>query len=211
MRKKFDCLIKKKFRKKNLIQILLIFLLVSVLLISYAKRESKFNLYDDFLFFKFFNQIQNSENQSTEKINKYFFSVEYKNTTFQTASLLNTVNEKTLVNRKIAPGCSGEFQIIMVSNYKISYRIKFENMNQKPENLKFKIKDSNNDSNSLNELEKNLVGKLEAKKEKEISLQWKWEYEIGNIENMKDTADGKNISNYNFKIYVIGEGGEENV
>ena len=65
----------------------------------------------------------------------------------------------------------------------------------------------------MQDLEVALKGVIDANDEtKKISIpiQWKWEYETGNDERLRetedreDTEDGKMLQNYNFDIIVTG-------
>ena len=44
--------------------------------------------------------------------------------------------------------------------------------------------------------------KLNNKKQKEIIINWKWEYNNSNEGNKQDTADGMKIKEYNFDIDI---------
>ena len=55
---------------------------------------------------------------------------------------MDTIDKKTLVKEKIAPGTKGHFEIILISNRDINYKVIFENLNEKPQNLVFSIKGS---------------------------------------------------------------------
>ena len=114
----------------------------------------------------------------------------------------DTINKNTLINEKIAPGTSGGFEILLETNQKINYQIKFRSKNEKPQNLNFQIEGEDRKYNSLEELEQTLKGEIEENKI--ININWKWEYEIGKNENKQDTEDGKKLKQYQFEIYAIG-------
>ena len=101
-------------------------------------------------------------------------------------------------------GTSGEFKIILKSDYNIKYAIDFKSKNEKPQNLVFYIKGKDKKYNTLEEMAKELHGKIQ--KEERIIVKWEWEYE--NVNNQKkdiqDTKDGEKLSNYKFIIYAIG-------
>ena len=40
---------------------------------------------------------------------------------------------------------------------------------------------------------------------KVVKINWSWDYENNQVENIQDTKDAKNIANYNFNINVVGE------
>ena len=120
-------------------------------------------------------------------------------------NLVDTINPKTLVKERIAPGTQGHFYIILKSNKNSKYNVRFVSKNTKPKNLKFYKENDKKSYNSLEELENELVGSLEPYKDKIIKINWKWEYSMNNIKDLEDTKDGQFIRKYNFNIYVIGK------
>ena len=118
---------------------------------------------------------------------------------------MDTINSKTLINEKIAPGLEGTFDIILKTNANSKYYIKFENQTEKPKNLRFKDLNSQKETNTLEELEEVLVGNINREDVKKVSIYWFWPYESDENEDIQDTKDSKNIGKYIFDIYVIGE------
>lgn len=144
-----------------------------------------------------------------EDPHRYIFDVEFENLVSSDINLPSTMNAKTVSKSKIAPGVNGEFSIIistMNSTVDMKYSVKFEDItNEKPVNLKFKIKGTNSEFSTLQELEQYLKGNIEKQTEKEIVIEWQWAYEIDDTQDTIDTKDGRNLSNYKFRINVNGE------
>lgn len=149
-----------------------------------------------------------------EEKNTYVFDVNFKNisSTSEEISLPNTMKAESVAKNKIAPGVQGEFSIIIStknSTVDMKYSINFENItNEKPNNLLFKIKGQEKEYKSLQELEKELIGKAKKHSETEIIIEWYWPYEIENdkgTQDIIDTSDGKKLESYRFKINVNGE------
>ena len=149
-----------------------------------------------------------------EEKNTYVFDVNFKNisSTSEEISLPNTMKAESVAKNKIAPGVQGEFSIIIStknSTVDMKYSINFENItNEKPNNLLFKIKGHEKEYKSLQELEKELIGKAKKHSETEIIIEWYWPYEIENdkgTQDIIDTSDGKKLESYRFKINVNGE------
>lgn len=152
--------------------------------------------------------------QGTADIANWSFKVNDNEDKIQTISLKSTVNNETLVNNKIAPGTEGSFQIKLDatgSEVGINYAIKFENETQKPTNLKYIYEEKSFDS--ITELQQFLTGTInvnDESKTKTITIDWKWPYETGNtIEEIKkndiiDTENAKQISNYTFDVIISG-------
>ena len=209
----------KKVFKFISIKILVIFLIFSVILlcIKILKNSKDFSGFqEDIIFFKLFDnantQDESSKKQNTNKTNyevstvpQYRFEVKYENIKLQDINLANTVNYDTLIKEKIAPGTSGNFNLILISTQDIDYQVKFESKNEKPKNLKFFVDGMKQEFNSLEELQQILQGHLYAKEEKIIKINWKWDYENSDIGNRQDTEDSKNIFQYNFEVKVLGK------
>lgn len=149
-----------------------------------------------------------------EKKNTYVFDVDFKNISSESGeiSLPNTMKAESVAKNKIAPGVQGEFSIIIStknSTVDMKYSVNFENVtNEKPSNLWFKVKEQEKIYNSLQELEKELVGKAKKHTENEIIIEWYWPYEAENDKDNQDvidTTNGKNLESYKFKIKVNGE------
>lgn len=144
-----------------------------------------------------------------EDQHKYVFDVDFENIVSSDISLPATMDAKAVTKNKIAPGVNGEFSIIistMDSTVDMQYSIDFEDItSEKPNNLKFKIKGTNNEYSSLQELEKYLKGIALKETEKEIVIEWRWPYEIDEEQDTIDTDNGRNLSNYKFRIKVNGE------
>lgn len=152
--------------------------------------------------------------QGTADIAAWSFKVNENEEKLQTISLKSTINNSSLVNNKIAPGTEGEFQIKLDatgSEVGINYVIKFENESQKPTNLKFTY--GGKTYNSLKNLQQDLTGTINANDEnkvKAITVGWNWKYETGNTaqeiasNDLIDTQDAKQMTNYTFDIIVTG-------
>lgn len=125
-----------KKTKKKIILILAIFILVIILF--FYKKYSNNLFQDELIFFKLFS-CEQKENTVISENKKYYFNVSYKNIDFKNIYLADTIKSNNLIKEKIAPGTEGEFEIILQSNKKINYQIRFKSTNEKPKNLKFSI------------------------------------------------------------------------
>lgn len=186
---------KKKDNNSKIISILiLIFIIILISLYSITQKEN-LNFQDDLIFFKLWSLPKKSQEESIEEINKktqqYKIKVSNNSVNHKTINLLNTIDTKTLVNEKIAPGTKGNFEIILTSNCTLKYQIELKDKNEKPRNFEFYIKD--------------IEGEIKEGEKKKIPVQWEWKYEINNAENKQDTKDGENIKQYNFEICIIGK------
>lgn len=220
-----------KKRKKTVIIILILCILLIIFIMNSIKYDF---LQEDLLLFQLFssakqtseelnisklesnanNEIANiessasikKESSKTQNPNQtqFIFDVEYKNTKLTDINLLDTVDNKTLVYEKIAPGTSGGFDIVLKSNQQINYKIEFESKNAKPVNLQFYTLDNLQKYNTLEELGENLEGSISKNEEKTIHIFWEWSYETNKDANIQDTIDANNIREYNFLIYVRG-------
>lgn len=174
-------------------------------------------LQEDLLFFQFFNskeqsesilhkekeEIEESSGKET-KIKVIYFDMKNQNKTLKALNLKDTVNNKTLVYEKIAPGTSGRFDILLTSNKDLNYKIEFESKSEKPTNLQFYTSENGKSYHTLEELGEDLTGMVLRKEEKTIPVYWKWEYEISEEQNKQDTLEAEKIREYHFLIYVQG-------
>lgn len=199
---------KRKWKKVFFVIIILLFIFIML-----SKNVKFKDMFDDILFLKDFRRNEkevsaNHMNRTKENdsgVMQYMFEVSWKNTNFNRVNLMDTINSKTLINEKIAPGLEGTFDIILKTNANSKYYIKFENQTEKPKNLRFKDLNSQKETNTLEELEEVLVGNINREDVKKVSIYWFWPYESDENEDIQDTKDSKNIGKYIFDIYVIGE------
>ena len=208
-------------RKKK--QIIIITFIILIMLIFVFKSIKYIFLQEDLIFFQLLNSEKKSNNltkndsnvtqeiSDSRKLNsknlsmkQFTFDVEFKNTKFKDINLYETINQKTLVYEKIAPGTAGNFDIILDSNKKLNYMIQFESKNEKPLNLKFYLSGDETKYDTLEELDDILTGVVSKNEEKVICINWEWCYENDKENNIRDTNDAKEIREYNFLIYVQG-------
>ena len=206
-------------RKTKKRYIIMIIILVCIMLFLINSMKYDF-LQEDLLFFQFFNSQNQSRNTSNIKqkvieekieteetstnIKKIYFHVQYKNRNLKTVNLAETVDNKTLIYEKIAPGTSGRFDILLTSNKDLNYKIEFESKSEKPTNLQFYTSENGKSYHTLEELGEDLTGMVLRKEEKTIPVYWKWEYEISEEQNKQDTLEAEKIREYHFLIYVQG-------
>ncbi len=153
-----------------------------------------------------------------EEQKKYNFDVEFNHIASNDINLTDTISAESVVKNKIAPGIGGSFSIIMnakKSSVDMSYYVKFEDIvKEKPTNLNFQVRGSEKSYSMLQELEKELKGKLNKNSKEEIIIDWQWKYETGEDKNsinendLLDTSEGKYLESYKFKIIVEGEESE---
>jgi hypothetical protein len=187
--------------KKRKLIFIIVCIVLTIFLIYFFTKQSKPQ--EDIIFFKFLGR-QNSEQEQNPEIN---LKVSYNNVEFKDLNLFDTIYSNNSIYRKIQPGTKGEFSILLTSNENLDYSIKFQSKNQKPHNLKFKLKNNENIYNSLENMESKLKGTISKNEKKKITIKWFWEYESN--QDVIDTQDGINIKQYNFTIYTIGGANEK--
>ena len=204
-------------RKKRYVIMFVILVCVIFFIMNFMKYDF---LQEDLLFFQFFNSknqtksIANTNEQEIKEdtnkeetsanIKNISFNVQYQNTKFKALNLTETIDKKTLVYEKIAPGTSGRFDILLNTNKNMNYQIKFESKNEKPSNLQFYTTKESKKYATLEELGETLTGVISENQEKTISIYWEWEYETSKEQNKQDTLESKRIREYHFLIYVQG-------
>ncbi len=186
-------------KKKKIIVIVAI---LSAIVISFLGGQT---------FSKYITEVKGT---GSAQVAMWSFKVYGDNEQTQNVKLASTVDDNTLVDNKIAPGTKGSFSIKIDgegSDVGINYNIKVQNETQKPANLFYTYQGKT--YTDLNELALTASGTINAddsNKVKEILVNWEWPYQTGSDEisksknDVQDTQDGKNISNYTFDIVVTG-------
>lgn len=184
---------------------LFLIIIILIILIFILNTSNKNQKMEDILFLKL---LSNPNLQNDNNINSYEFKVRCKNADFRSINLIETTNNKRLINEKIAPGTDGEFKIILKSNKNLLYKIKFLSKNDKPSNFKFKAYKNNNiiaEDSKLENLSYKLTGEIKKDETIEIKIYWYWDYNINEKEDNQDTNDAQRIRKYKFDIQVVGE------
>lgn len=151
--------------------------------------------------------------EGVANVAKWTFKVNDNESQLQSINLASTVNNETLINNKIAPGTSGDFQIKIDatgSDVGINYKVNFVNEKNKPQNLVFTYDDEKYEN--VTDIAEKLTGIIDAnaeEKEKIINIHWEWPYETGTDDEITnndkiDTENGKNITQYTFDVLVEG-------
>lgn len=183
---------KKISERKIIILLIIIFSIILISLYSIAQKEN-LRFQDDLIFFKLWSNPQKETIGVVNKETKqYKMKVSKQEITHKKIDLWSTIDARTLVNEKIAPGTKGNFEIILTSNSTLKYKIEFRNKNEKPRNFQFYIEEGE-------------TGEIQPKEIKRIPVEWEWKYETNTTENKQDTKDGETIKKYNFEICIIGE------
>lgn len=177
-----------KINRKKIVILILIFIIILFILFKILQSE-KFNFQEDLIFFKIFGvgKIQEEGNEKSE----YEIEVIKGKSNYKEIELLQTIDIKTLVNEKVAPGTKGSFNVFLTSNSDVDYEVEIIDKNNKPKNFKFEINEK--------------VGKIEKDEVKKVEINWEWPYEINVEEDSQDTKDGENIDEFNFEICTIGK------
>ena len=200
-------------RKKRYSIMMIILVCVIFFMINFMKYDF---LQEDLLFFQFLgskSQIEDKINTKKSVVEKeeanintkiMLFDVQYQKTQIKALNLTETVDNKTLIYEKIAPGTKGRFDILLNSNQNMSYKIEFESKNEKPTNLQFYTEEDGKRYVTLEELGENLTGAISENEEKTIPVYWEWKYETSQEHNKQDTTEAKKMREYDFLIYVQG-------
>lgn len=170
-----------------------------------------------YTFAKYYTEI---EGGGIGSIAKWSFIANNSEDTMQKISLVDTANQVSLVEGKIAPGTSGNFDIVIDatgSEVGVDYEVRVAEENNMPTNLIYKVVvDGQTSENytSLKELaEKELKGNIDTlngENTKTIKVIWEWPYETkdvsGNIVgDEEDLANGTSSNlNYEFVLQIIG-------
>ena len=157
---------------------------------------------------KYFTKI---DGEGNAKIARWSFRANNTSTVMEKIQLNNVYNTNILKNKTIAPGTNGSFDIILDAtgaDVSIDYAVTFDNLVNKPTNMKFTY--GNKTSDTLKGLEDVLKGRiaLNDARTKTLTIKWSWDYQTGTTAEEKanndkiDTNDsGKDFS---FDIKVTG-------
>lgn len=197
-------------KKKKILKILLILILIFLFIkMIFFKSLSNSKTIEDFLFFKVLgDNLKVSEDIIDVEEKEYRLNVNYKNIDFRNINLSETINRETLIYEKIAPGTKGSFNIILEANKNSKYKVVFNSIDKKPQNLKFKANINNKEigkANTLEELQKYLIGYIRKDEKIDIRVNWYWEFEDNEENDKQDTKDAQYIKKYQFDINAIGE------
>lgn len=186
----------KNSRKKLLIGVALVVIFLSAIIgITYSK---------------YISQVTGN---GTLEVAKWSFKVNDGTEEFAKIELLDTYNEETLINGKIAPGTSGSFELEIDATgaeVGVMYDVDFKNETNKPTNLKFRHGDQVFDN--IEEYEQyfsDVINADDTNKVRTLTVDWEWEYETGADDEISendaiDTQEGLNALNYTFDIVVTG-------
>ena len=157
---------------------------------------------------KYYTEING---EGSAKIAEWSFKANKSSTKIENITLNNIYDQDKLKQQTIAPGTNGSFDIVLDAtgaDVGIDYSVKFDNLVNKPTNLKFTYNGTT--KNSLEELESLLTGRIlvSDSRTKTLTIEWNWDYQTGTTpEEIKnndkiDTNDaGKDFT---FDIIITG-------
>lgn len=157
---------------------------------------------------KYFTQI---EGKGSATVAQWSFKANNQTNTIANIKLSNTYSQSNIKQNTIAPGTSGQFDIVLDatgSDVAINYEIKFKNSKNKPTNLKFTY--GTKTSETLEGLEDILKGtiNLEDNRTKTITIKWNWAYETGSTADERTNNDKIDTNDagkdYSFDIEITG-------
>lgn len=193
--------------KKRIGIVLVAILLIAVLLVGYTFSKYK----------------QSIEVSTSSTVAKWSFAgkvINSKNSSvLSTISLADTIQTDSVAGKRIAPGTSGEFSVVIDgsgSEVDLDYTVELIEETNKPQNLIFTYNNENynNLSALISEIkedgEKEFSGRiLHDAENKEITynIEWEWPYETtkdGILQDEIDLQDGQNITDYTFTLKITG-------
>ena len=170
-----------------------------------------------YTFAKYYSEIKGGGNGT---IAKWSFVANNSKDTIQTISLVDTANNVSLVEGKIAPGTKGSFDIVIDatgSEVGVDYEVNVAEETNLPTNLLYKVTVDGKTSESYSSLtelaDAELTGNLDTINgdfSKTITVEWEWPYETINENGVTegdaaDLIDGtKENLNYEFLLQIIG-------
>ena len=166
--------------------------------------------------YTFSKYAQSVSIQTSSSVAKWQFAGEIKDSKYSsedtTISLADTVDSDTVADGKIAPGTSGEFEIIIDatgSEVDIDYTIELTEETDKPTNLYFKCDEVQYSSLSelISSIESGTISKNDTDQTVTYTVSWEWPYETyvdDVLQDDVDLVDGQSITDYIFAIKITG-------
>ena len=161
---------------------LIIMLILIIIFLIFYKTPS--NIFEDITIFSLWNENEYVINaKSNDKIQ------------------INVFNQINNQNKKIAPGSSGNFKIKLIKPDETSCTVNIKEITSKPKNLIFML--DGKKYNSITEMQEAINQKLE--KMDYVKINWEWEYDISQEDDLEDTEDGEKAQKYIFEVEAIIE------
>lgn len=157
---------------------------------------------------KYFTKI---DGEGNAEIAKWSFRANNTSTVMEKMQLYKSYSTSILKDKTIAPGTNGSFDILLDAtgvDVAIDYAVTFDNLVNKPTNLKFTYNGTTADS--LQGLEDVLKGRIDLNdpRTKTLTIEWSWAHQTGTTDAEKlandkiDTNDsGKEFT---FDVTVTG-------
>ena len=194
--------------KRKTKKILVIIIVTIIIFIYFFTKTKKIHYSEDIIFFKLFSNSRQQKLNNEVQAYNFKFNSKTKKEISKQINLIDTISQENsyknnIINKKIAPGTKGKFEIRLETNKDITYQVCFKDYGKKPQNLLYKIKGNNEKFESLKDLEPFLRGNLNGKECKNICVEWNWSYESSKENDIQDTKDGQIIKEYKFDINII--------
>ena len=157
---------------------------------------------------KYFTKI---DGEGNAEIARWSFRANNTSTVMEKIQLNNVYNTNILKNKTIAPGTNGSFDIVLDAtgaDVAIDYAVTFDNLVNKPTNLKFTYDGTT--KSSLEELEDLLKGRitLDDSRTKTLTIYWSWDYQTGTTDEEKSNNDSIDTNDsgkdFSFDMTITG-------
>lgn len=171
-------------KKKKIFILITILILIFIILNLFKSKE---NIFDDIMIFSLWSSIGNK--------NEYIINP--KKREIVELNIFNTSD----VYRKIAPGSEGKFILRLIRPKDSNFKIYLEGNTTKPQNLLFIV--NNKIYYNIEDMQEDINNILNDSDN--VLINWKWEYDISQEDNIKDTEDGNEAQRYIFQINALIE------
>lgn len=172
-------------KKKIYISIIILTSISIFILLIFHK--SKLKTFDDIIIFSLWNENQYTINpQNNDKVQ---------------IDIFQTIQNGTKTNKKIAPGSYGKFTIKLIKPLESSCELFIKELGHKPKNLIFEL--DGYKYNSIEDMQENINTLFQINDQ--ITINWKWQYDVNNESDLQDTEDGERAGRYIFEITALIE------
>lgn len=172
---------------KKLVYLIIILILILVIILNFYKSDK--SIFNDIMIFDLWSGTGEENEYNINPIKEQSAQID----------ILKTINNINGVEKKIAPGDSGKFTIKLTKPNGTNCKILINEITSKPRNLMF-ILDGKKFS-SLEKIQENINQKFQN--QDKITINWIWQYDENQENNIQDTIDGQKAFKYIFEIKAI--------
>lgn len=174
--------------KKKIYIFIIVLILIFIILNIYKSKDIIFN---DISIFSLWNDLGEEKEYKINPEEQQNIEID----------IFQTIKNSVGIQKKVAPGCFGEFKIKLTKPKKSECKLKLKNLTDKPQNLIFILDGYKYES--ITEMENKINSIFQTNNI--ATIKWEWKYENDEYGDIRDTQDGEKAQKYIFEIKAIIE------